>query len=169
MVYRIATGIGKPLANLNVLPYEQSFFSGGPNGIRAWRARTLGPGGYSQPDSIHSRYDKIGDLLLEANIEYRYHIFRDFYGAFFADAGNIWLLHNDPLKPNGTFEIERFYKEIAVGAGLGIRWDLKFLIVRLDAAVPIRDPKYLEAARWTFDKPKQLKQTILNFGIGYPF
>jgi outer membrane protein assembly factor BamA len=169
VVYRIAAGVGKPLANLNVLPYEQSFFSGGPNGVRAWRARTLGPGGYSQPDSVHSRYDKIGDLLLEANIEYRYHIFRDFYGAVFADAGNVWLLHNDPLKPGGTFEVDRFYKEIALGAGLGIRWDLKFLIVRLDAAVPLRDPKYVEEARWTFDKPKQLKQTILNFGIGYPF
>ncbi len=169
VVYRLAAGIGKPLANLNVLPYEQSFFSGGPNGVRAWRARTLGPGGYSQPDSVLSRYDKIGDLLLEGNIEYRFHIFRDFYGALFADAGNVWLLRNDPLKPNGTFKVDEFYKEIGLGGGLGIRWDLKFLIVRLDAACPLRDPKYPEAARWTFDKPKQLKQTILNFGIGYPF
>ncbi len=168
VVYRFASGIGKPLQNLNVLPYEQSFFSGGPNSVRAWRARTLGPGSYSQPDSIKARYDKVGDVLIEANIEYRFHIFRDFFGAWFVDAGNIWLTYNDPAKPNGDFQFDRFYKEFAIGSGFGLRWDLNFFVLRLDAAVPLRDPSRAENDRWLFDKDPQ-KNIILNFGIGYPF
>ena len=167
VVYRTLIGAGKPLTNLNVLPYEQSYFSGGPNSVRAWRARTLGPGGYD-PTNTNTKYDKIGDLIIEGNIEYRFHIFRSFYGAWFIDAGNIWLLHKDASKPNGEFEISRFYKEIAVGSGWGIRWDLNFFVLRLDGAVPIVDPKYKEGDRWTFDK-KPLRQFTLNFGIGYPF
>lgn len=168
VVYRTAIGIGKPLQNLNVLPYEQSFFSGGPNGVRAWRARTLGPGGYSQPADVNARYDKIGDFLIEGNIEYRFHVFRSFYGAIFADGGNIWLLHKDAAKPNGDFEFNRFYKEFALGSGVGVRWDLSFFVLRLDAAVPLADPSYPEGKRWTFNK-QPLKRTTLNFGIGYPF
>ena len=168
LVYRFAGGIGKSLSNLAVLPYEQSFFGGGPNGIRAWRARTLGPGSYD-PTNSTARYDKIGDIQLESNLEYRFHIFKSFYGAWFVDAGNIWTFRNDPNKPNGQFEFKRFYKEIAVGSGFGIRYDFSFFVLRLDAAVKIRDPKYAENNRWTFDKQPIRSSTILNFGIGYPF
>ena len=168
LVYRFAGGIGKTLANLSVLPYEQSFFSGGPNGIRAWRARTLGPGGYD-PSNSTARYDKIGDFQLESNIEYRFHIFKSFYGAWFVDAGNVWTLRTDPNKLNGNFELDRFYKEIAIGSGLGIRYDFSFFVLRLDAAVRVRDPQYAENNRWTFDKKPLRSSTILNFGIGYPF
>jgi outer membrane protein assembly factor BamA len=168
LVYRFAGGIGKPLANLSVLPYEQSFFSGGPNGIRAWRARTLGPGSYD-PSNSTARYDKIGDVQLESNLEYRFHIFRSFYGAWFVDAGNVWTLNKDPNKPNGNLDASRFYKEIAIGSGFGIRYDFSFFVLRLDAAVRIRDPQYAENNRWTFDKHPIRNTTILNFGIGYPF
>lgn len=167
-VYRTFIGIGKPLTNLNVLPYEQSYFSGGPNSIRAWRARSIGPGGYSPSDANTIRYDKIGDFIIEGNIEYRFHMFRSFYGAWFVDAGNIWLLHEDPLKPQGEFRIDRFYKEFAVGSGWGLRWDLNFFVLRLDAGIPIVDPKLPEGDRWMFDK-KPLRQFNLNFAIGYPF
>ncbi len=168
LVYRTAIGVGKPLKNLSVLPYEQSYFSGGPNSVRAWRARTLGPGGYAQPDSVTSKYDKIGDLLIEGNFEYRFHIFRSFYGAAFIDVGNIWLLHEERGKPGGDFELNKFYKEFAMGGGLGIRWDLNFFVLRLDFAAPIADPSYPEGDRWLFGKGP-LKRTTLNFGIGYPF
>lgn len=168
VVYRTALGIGKPLKNLNVLPYEQSYFSGGPNSVRAWRARTLGPGGYDQPDNVSAKYDKIGDILLEANFEYRFHVFRSFFGAVFADVGNIWLLNKNPTKPDGEFEINRFYKEFGMGSGLGIRWDLNFFVLRLDAAVPLADPSYPEGQRWILDK-RPLTRTTVNFGIGYPF
>lgn len=168
VVLRLAGGIGKPLDNLSVLPYEQSFIGGGPNGIRAWRARTLGPGSYMASESS-ARYDKIGDVQIEGNIEYRFHIIRSFYGAWFADAGNIWLLNNDPAKPNGKFETDRFYKEIALGSGFGLRYDFSFFVLRLDAAVKIRDPQYAENDRWTFDKQPLRKMHNFNFGIGYPF
>lgn len=168
VVYRTAIGIGKPLKNLNVLPYEQSYFSGGPNSVRAWRARTLGPGGYDQPENITAKYDKIGDLLIEGNFEYRFHVFRSFFGAAFIDVGNIWLLNKNATKPDGDFALDRFYKEFGMGAGLGIRWDLNFFVLRLDAAAPIADPSYPEGDRWTLDK-KPLRRTTLNFGIGYPF
>ncbi|MCA0430266.1 MAG: outer membrane protein assembly factor [Bacteroidetes bacterium] len=167
IVYRVAGGIGKPLKNLNVLPYEQSFFAGGPNSIRAWRARTLGPGGYD-PSNSSARFDKIGDVLLEGNMEYRFHIIKSFNGAFFADAGNIWRLEKSSDKPNGEFRVEEFWKQIAIGAGFGIRWDLSFFVLRLDLATPIKDPKYAEGDRFTYDK-KPYKNIVANFGIGYPF
>ncbi len=167
VVYRIAGGIGKPLTNLNVLPYEQSFFTGGPNSNRAWRARTLGPGGYD-PTNSTTRFDKIGDILLEGNIEYRFHILKSFNGALFVDAGNIWRLNKDVVKPNGEFIPTTFYKQIAIGGGIGIRWDLDFFVLRLDVATPLRDPKYAENNRWTYDK-KPWTTVVANFGIGYPF
>ena len=167
VVYRIAGGIGKPLTNLNVLPYEQSFFSGGPNSVRAWRARTLGPGSYD-PSGSETRFDKIGDILLEGNFEYRFHIIKSFNGAFFVDAGNIWRLEPDRNKPGGQFVVGKFIDEVAIGGGLGIRWDLNFFVLRLDLAAPLKDPKYAPGDRWTFDK-RPWRQTVANFGIGYPF
>lgn len=168
VVFRVAGGIGKPLDNLSVLPYEQSFFGGGPNGIRAWRARTLGPGSYEASESS-ARYDKIGDIQLEGNLEYRFHIIKSIYGAWFVDAGNIWLLNPDPNKPNGQFKPDKFFKEIAVGSGFGIRYDFSFFVLRFDGAVKVYDPQYLEGNRWTYDKNPIRKMSILNFGIGYPF
>jgi len=167
VVYRLAGGIGKPLANLGVLPYEQSFFSGGPNSVRAWRARTLGPGGYN-PEGSGARFDKIGDILLESNLEYRFHILNAFNGAFFVDAGNIWRLNPDNNKPLGEFLAADFADQIAIGGGFGLRWDLTFLILRLDLAMPLKDPKLEPGKRWTFDK-RPWDYTVANFGIGYPF
>lgn len=167
MVYRIAGGIGKPLANLGYLPYEQSFFCGGPNSVRAWRARTLGPGAYD-PRNSPARFDKIGDILLEGNIEYRFHIIRSFYGALFVDAGNIWRLQPDETKPKGEFKADLFLDQIAIGGGFGIRWDLNFFVLRLDIAAPLKDPKFDPGNRWTFNK-QGWQYSVLNFGIGYPF
>lgn len=167
LVYRVAAGIGKPLTNLSVLPYEQSFFSGGPNSVRAWRARTLGPGGYD-PSGSQTRFDKIGDMLLEGNIEYRFHVIRSFYGALFADAGNIWRLQPDPSKLNGEFKLNTFADQIAIGGGFGIRWDLTFFVLRLDLAMPLKDPKFAPGNRWKF-KDRPYDYTVANFGIGYPF
>lgn len=168
VVYRVAGGIGKPLANLGWLPYEQSFFSGGPNSVRAWRARTLGPGGYNPPADNLARFDKIGDILLEGNIEYRFHMIRSFYGALFVDAGNVWRLYPDKSKPGGEFQLNTFADQIAIGGGLGIRWDLSFFVLRLDLAVPMKDPKFAPGNRWTFNK-QPWQYTVANFGIGYPF
>jgi hypothetical protein len=167
VVYRIAAGIGKPLKNLSQLPYEQSFFSGGPNSVRAWRARTLGPGGYD-PRESSARFDKIGDIILEGNFEYRFHIIRSFHGALFIDAGNVWRLKPDPTKANSQFMINKFADQIAIGSGFGIRWDLTFFVLRLDLAMPLKDPKFDPGHRWVFDQ-QPWQYTVANFGIGYPF
>lgn len=166
IVYRIAGGIGVPLKNLNILPYEQSFFSGGPNSVRAWRSRSIGPGSYTPLDN--ARYDKIGDILIETNAEYRFNIFGPYNGAVFLDAGNIWLLKPSPDKPGGEFDIFKFWNQFAIGAGLGFRWDFDYFLLRLDWAMPLKDPKYPVGDRWVFDK-QPLRQSIFNFGIGYPF
>ena len=180
IVFRIAAGIGKPLANFQVLPFERSFFSGGANGIRAWQSRTLGPGSYT--NKIFTS-DQLGDGQLEGNIEYRLKLFKIINGAFFIDAGNTWLRQPDPNRPGGDFQLNRFYKEIAIGSGFGIRADFNFFIIRCDIGIKVRDPQFVEDRRWViqhlFDPAwKQEYRTIhdtkysflaFNIGIGYPF
>ncbi len=168
LVYRIAGGIGKPLNNLSSLPYEQSFFGGGPNTMRAWRARTLGPGSYKSLTS-DAKYDKIGNIQIETNIEYRFHIFKSFYGTWFADAGNIWLLKPDESKPGGEFKVDNFYKEFGLGSGFGIRYDFGFFVLRFDGAIKVIDPENELRKRFVLGKKTMRESSILNFGIGYPF
>jgi hypothetical protein len=168
LVYRIAGGIGKPLNNLSSLPYEQSFFGGGPNTMRAWRARTLGPGSYKSLTS-DAKYDKIGNIQIETNIEYRFHIFKSFYGTWFADAGNIWLLKPEESKPGGEFKVDNFYKEFGLGSGFGIRYDFGFFVLRFDGAIKVIDPEYDLNERFILGKKTMRESSILNFGIGYPF
>lgn len=182
MVYRSYVGAGVPLTNLEVLPFEKSFFSGGANGMRAWRARTLGPGGLT--DTSLTSIDHIGDIKLEGNLEYRFDIAKILEGAAFVDAGNVWLLREDTQRPQGEWQWERFYKELAVGVGLGARFDFSFFIIRLDAGLQFKDPRLPEGERWLWE-PKttynKLKVDIdpsydgysprvtFNLGIGYPF
>lgn len=164
--FRAITGLGIPYGNSSVMPFEKSFFVGGANSIRAWIARSLGPGGFRDTSGI--RIDQIGDIKLEWNFEYRQKIYNVFESAFFIDAGNIWLRQKDVQRELANFELNRFYKEIAIGFGLGLRLNFDFFIIRLDAAHPLRDPGYSVGERWSFDR-MALKNVNLNFGIGYPF
>lgn len=164
-VFRVNQGIGLPLLNLGVLPFESAFFGGGANGIRAWSARSLGPG--SLPDSLNL-LDQFGDIKLEFNLEYRFDIYRWFKGALFADAGNVWLIKEDKDRPGGLFTFKNFYKEFALGAGVGLRLDFSFFIIRFDVATPFHDPGRPENDRWAI-KYFQWKDVNLNLGIGYPF
>lgn len=172
VVYRLAGGVGIPLANLSeALPFEKSFFSGGANGIRAWKARTLGPGSYKDPEV---RFDKIGDIQLEGNVELRFPLISWIEGALFVDAGNIWLLNEDSLRVGGKFEKEEFISEIAFGSGLGLRLDLDFFVIRLDFAIPIKNPSLPKGGRWLWDEQwnderKSYYKPQFNLGIGYPF
>jgi outer membrane protein assembly factor BamA len=167
LVYRLAFGIGKPLHNLRALPLEKSFFAGGPNSIRAWQARTLGPGGYNDSTDTNAA-DKIGDSKFEANLEYRFNIIRAINAALFIDAGNIWLRKEVDIYPNGKFRGDKFIGQIAIGAGMGIRVDFSFFIIRVDGAFKLKDPSLPEYDRWTFGK-QPLNDIVLNVGIGYPF
>ena len=180
VVLRLAAGIGVPLTNFTSLPYERRFFSGGSNGIRAWRSRTLGPGSYRAEKN--TGYDQFGDGQLEGNAEYRFKLFKFLHGAVFVDAGNNWLRKPDATRPDGDFKSSRFYKEIAIGSGLGLRGDFNFFILRFDIGIKVRDPQFDEKKRWVIEhwfdkswKQENLKKysggyfTVFNIGIGYPF
>lgn len=161
---RFLLGMGYAYGNSDVLPFEKSFYAGGANGIRAWRIRSLGPGSYSDDNF----FDKTGDFHLESNIEHRFKIYKFLHGASFVDVGNIWLLKHSIEYPGGTFYFNRFIADMAIGAGLGARFDFSFFIFRIDAAAPIRDPKQAMNQRWINDKVS-LKDINFNIGIGYPF
>ena len=175
-VVRFNAGLGIPLTNLQTLPYESNFFGGGANGIRAWNFRRLGPGS-SEPSSL----DQFGDTKLELNAEYRFGIYKFFKGALFADAGNVWFTPwNSIRSPKGTFAFNSFYKQIAVGAGLGFRLDFTFFIIRLDIALKLHNPVKEEGKRWFTDLSYQKDEStppkfnlwkvpVYQIGIGYPF
>lgn len=181
VVLRIAAGIGVPFINLPSLPLERLFFSGGSNGIRAWQSRTLGPGSYSNKGE--SNFDQFGDCQLEGNVEYRFKLFKMLHGAVFLDAGNSWLRKPDPGRVGGEFKLDRFYKEIALGSGIGARGDFNFFVLRLDVGIKVRDPQFEEKKRWViqhwFDTkwkndyksthPRKYNFIAFNIGIGYPF
>lgn len=168
MVYRFYGGIGIPYGNSTVLPFEKAFFAGGANGMRGWRMYTLGPGTYANASGSSSSFNQIGDMQLEANVEYRFPLYNWIRGALFIDTGNIWLLEDSPDLPGGKFTFPEFFSEIAIDAGIGIRLDFDFFIFRLDPAIPLRVPSYPANDRWYFDK-MQIKDIVWNFGIGYPF
>ena len=164
LVFRATCGYGQAYGNSTVLPFEKSFFAGGANSIRAWSIYSLGPGSYSDTNKLN----RTGDIDIEGNMEYRFPIYSYLKGALFMDAGNIWLNKKNDKMTGGEFQIDRFYKEFAVALGFGARFDFSFFILRLDAAVPARDPSNPENNRWVLDQTK-FNDIQLNLGIGYPF
>jgi len=167
VVYRLYAGIGIPYGNSTVLPFEKAFFAGGANGMRGWKMYTLGPGSYSNTNAS-ATYNQIGDIQLEANIEYRFPVYSWIRGAVFLDAGNIWLLQETVDLPGGKFKFPDFFSQIALDGGIGLRLDFDFFIFRLDPAIRLRVPSYPANDRWYFSK-MQMKDIVWNFGIGYPF
>lgn len=172
---RFIAGLAYPYGNSEHIPFSRQFFAGGSNSIRAFRARTLGPGSFD-PRTLDdgSFFDQSGDIKLELNAEYRANLYKFLNVAVFADAGNIWLVNEDHQRPGAKFSKE-FLSEIAVGAGVGLRLDFSILILRLDLAMPLRIPYYEKGERWTFDKINfgdsnwRKDNLILNIAIGYPF
>jgi outer membrane protein assembly factor BamA len=164
LAFRFLGGIGIPYGNSESVPFEKSFWLGGANDMRGWRLRTLGPGAYS--DSTQN-FDKTGDIILQASIEQRFPIYSFILGSVFIDAGNVWLRKPSPDFPGGEFKIDSFYKQIALNLGLGLRFDFSFFIFRIDGAVPFKNPANDNG--WFNKDDFQLKNSVLNFGIGYPF
>lgn len=167
------TGIGLPYGNTAFLPFERRFFVGGGNSLRAWRPRTIGPGGYRDSSNAIT-IEKTGEVLLQGSVEYRFDIIDKLIdGAVFIDAGNIWNYSKDDNFPDGEFKFNRFYKELAVNSGIGIRFDFSYVVFRVDWGVSLHDPsladdekwiiKHFSRNRWIFD------HTAVNFAIGYPF
>lgn len=180
---RFIAGVAIPYGNSEHIPFSRQFFVGGSNSIRAFRARTLGPGSFDPRKKLQESgfvFDQSGDIKLELNAEYRANLFKFLNVAAFVDAGNIWLINDEfnaqgeNTRPGGKFSKE-FLSEVAVGAGLGLRLDFSILILRLDVAMPLRIPYYEKGERWTFDKINfgdsswRKDNLILNIAIGYPF
>ncbi len=178
--YRLNFGIARPYGISNgILPYEKYFFAGGGTSIRAWQARRLGPGSYTPP-TLESgifdyRFEQPAEMIFETMLEYRRKLVGYFDLALFIDAGNSWSIGVDNTRPGADFRYDRFYKEIAVGSGIGLRMDFDFLVIRLDLATKAIDPARPEGERWILDKLSLRRpfgergQTVVNFGIGYPF
>lgn len=174
LVLRGFGGIGVPIGDRSVLPYERRFISGGSNYLRGWRLRTVGPGAFSAEDNL--QLTRTGELGLLGNLEYRFNIIRnaiDLHGALFVDMGNVWNLKQDTLFPEGEFKADRFLQEFAINTGLGFRFDLDFLLLRADWGVPLWDPNFPLTERavirsafkdgWIFKRP------VWNIAVGYPF
>lgn len=176
LVSRVFAGFGFPYGNSETLPYSKQYFSGGPNSVRAFRIRSLGPGSFvpEQQGSTGAFFDQAGDIKLEANLEYRFPLVSVLKGAVFTDAGNVWLKNGDQVK---TFN-SNWIDQIAVGAGIGLRVDIEFIVIRLDVATPLRLVKRTTGEQGEFvwqddfnfgSKSWRQDNIIWNFGIGYPF
>ena len=171
-------GIGVPYGNSAELPFIKQFYVGGPNSLRGFLIREIGPGGYSDPASFDPKtgpkttnvgfFNQTGDLKLEANAEVRFDIYKWLKGAIFADAGNVWSIRPDG-RALGNFDINRFMSEIAIDAGAGLRLDFNFFVVRFDYGFPLRDPRYLPDLRWRFANAEAFKTGQFQLAIGYPF
>jgi outer membrane protein insertion porin family len=161
---RIDFGYGLPYGNSYQLPFIKQFFIGGNNSLRGFRSRSLGPGTYRPSNAETSSFnpEESGDIKLEMNTEIRQKFTKIVEGALFLDAGNIWLKNADPLRPGAEFS-NNFLKQLAVDAGVGIRFDLQILLLRVDVAVPVRKP-------WlTTGQKINLSDYVINLAIGYPF
>lgn len=177
LVSRVILGAGYGYGNSNSMPFIKQFFIGGTNSIRAYRARSLGPGTYYAGNaSLTKTYlpDQPGDIKLEMNTELRFKIASIVRGALFIDAGNIYTIRDDTSRPGSKFS-NQFLQQLAVGTGVGLRFDLSFLVLRVDAAFPIRKPYLPGGPAWVIDKIAlgdsrwRKENLVLNLAIGYPF
>lgn len=196
-VMRFNAGAAVPYGNNStLLIFEKSFFAGGMNGIRAWQARTLGPGNYNRSHlgeelRLNLRnLDQLGEMKIEANAELRFRMLNNFFGAklngaTFLDAGNIWQLRENPLTPNGEFKADQFLSQIALGTGFGFRIDMSYFTIRLDAGLKLKDPQFSGSDQWVIRhffnsrsfkddyyaryRPDRYSFIQYNFGVGMPF
>lgn len=166
---RFIGGVLYAYGNSSVAPYNEQFFIGGANSLRGFTVRSLGPGGY-KPTTVsnYSYMDQTGNFKLEANVEYRFNILKKLNGALFVDAGNIWLLSPDTARPEGQFSFSRLAKDIAVDVGCGLRYDLSFLVIRVDAGFALHVP-YVTSKPGYFNIPSLKDGMGIHLALGYPF
>ena len=176
LVFRAFAGVGIPYGNISFMPFTEQYFSGGANSLRAWQIRSVGPGSFDNADAagINAKYPNMtSDMKLEANLEYRFKLFWVVEGAWFFDAGNIWSINKDDKREGGDFDVKRFYKEIAVCSGLGLRLDFDFFLFRADFGLKLRDPSLKDGERWLAKNDHSFIFRGSNWafclGIGYPF
>ena len=168
IAYRIGAGIGIPYGNSRVLPFEKRFYAGGANGVRGWGVRTLGPGNYDARNNVTDFINQCGDISLILSAEYRMKLFWVFEGAIFADAGNVWTIHNYENQPGGMFRFDTFWKQIAASYGIGLRLDFDYFLLRLDLGMKAYNPARNQE-RWPIIHPRWGRDATFHFAVGYPF
>jgi outer membrane protein insertion porin family len=193
---RMHAGAGITYGNSQTsMPYDYSFFGGGSNDNRGWRARALGPGAYKYHLDTSRLATQIGDIRFGGALEYRFDLGSVLKGAVFTDFGNIWTTREDASRIGSQFKFQTFIPQLAISTGLGLRLDLDYFILRLDVGFPVYDPAFADGARWVFQDfktretyyqegmqhfnmgldqvkaimPRPFLPNYLNFGIGYPF
>ncbi len=190
--FRALAGGGLPYGNsLYSMPFDYSFIGGGANDIRGWRYGSLTPGTFNSYLVNKINTPQIGDVRLTISGELRFKMTDKLRGALFIDAGNIWTVKYDSLRPGSQFT-KNWHKELAVASGFGVRYDLDFVVIRLDVGLKLRNPALLEGHRWFFQPkdsqvyeiiskqpdnysspflPRSLSEFIntVRLGIGYPF
>ena len=166
--FHTAFGLAYPYQNSMILPFEKRFFAGGPNSVRGWSTRYLGPGSFNQgiPGDPTTH---VGDIYYILSGEYRHKMLKWLEPAFFIDCGNTWTIRNYEGQPGGFFQWNRFYKELAVGTGIGLRFDFSFFILRLDAGTRVYDPALPDGKRFMFLKKNLWDNSAVYVAIGYPF
>lgn len=169
LVFHVGVGVAVPYGNSKSLPFEKLYFSGGANSVRGWSVRSLGPGGYRGDTNSLDYVNHTGDIKLDLNLEYRTHLFWKLNGAAFIDAGNVWTIRSRDMQPEGQFKFDRFYKQLAVAYGLGIRFDLDFLILRFDGGMKAVNPMYTGKDRYPIVSPDFKRDFTFHFAVGYPF
>ncbi|MEZ5055985.1 MAG: BamA/TamA family outer membrane protein [Saprospiraceae bacterium] len=198
IAFRLNVGLGRPFGFSTDVPYVKQFFVGGPQSIRAWGARGLGPGSYfdeNQQELNRLSYYQTGDFKFEVNAEYRFYLFKFLSlkgeGALFVDAGNVWTIKEDverpgsqlqwkpKIAPDGTKIGDNFFNEFAVGTGFGLRFDFDYFLLRLDLGYPIKNPykrtigtePNAKETYWAFSNLRDLNSKSINYnlGVNYPF
>ncbi len=168
LIGHIAAGVIYAYGNSNAAPYSEQFYVGGANSIRAFATRSIGPGRFKSSSSKYAYLDQTGDIKLQLNLEWRQNLFGNLYGAVFLDAGNVWTIQNDPNREGSQFKLKSFFKEMALGTGIGIRYDLEFLVLRLDWGVGLHVP-FKDGKNGFYNISKFKDGQALHFAIGYPF
>lgn len=169
LVGRVMTGVLYSYGNARISPYSEQFYVGGSNSLRAFAIRSIGPGRFvPDKENRYAYIDQTGDLKFEANVEYRFRMFDDLHGALFLDAGNVWLLRNDTDRPGGRLSDGNFLKDLALGTGFGMRYDMDFLVVRFDVGIGLHLP-YETEKKGYYNIPRFKDGLGFHLAIGYPF
>ena len=169
MVFRVFAGAAHAYGNSTQVPYSEQFYIGGANSLRAFGVRAVGPGSYRPGDKVKNGfYDQTGTFKFEFNAEYRFPLMGYLHGALFLDTGNIWLLEKDPSRPGGALSEGNFFKNLAVGTGVGLRFDMEMLVIRGDLGIGIHAP-YETGKKGYYNMTSFKNSLAFHIAIGYPF
>jgi outer membrane protein assembly factor BamA len=171
LVLHLGLGLAYPYGNSSILPFEKRYFSGGANSVRGWSVRSLGPGRFKESDGRINFISQTGDMKLDLNAEYRTHLFWKLDYALFVDAGNIWTLREYRDQPGGQFKLNTFVEDLAVGYGMGFRFNFDYFILRFDLGMKAINPAYStdNDEHYPLLQPRLSRDMAFHFAVGLPF